>query len=340
LAKFWKVNPLILQNLNALGKDLESTRDRRYYLVLGQEQYLCRLAVDLVKSRLLNGEGEIFDFSTFSAREASIEKIFETANTFPMLSERRLVLVTDLDKLPERDHEKLLDKLDQLPARAMVVLVAEELDRRKRLYKTILAKGCIVEFQKLKGAALERWVESYARGKGYKLAPTMIGKIVHLAGSDLQSLVGELEKLFLFAGDEKQIPEKAVDDLVRNSRQHGIFELIDAIGKRDRAAALALLANLLGMGEYPLVIVTMMARHSRQVLIVKECLERGMHAREAGKAAQVPPFLLDSFVRQAKAMRTETVRSMHTGLQEIDKKLKSSSVEARTLLEVFICAMV
>ena len=84
----------------------------------------------------------------------------------------------------------------------------------------------------------------------------------------------------------------------------------------------------------------MIARHSRQVLIVKECLLRGMRAVQAGKAAQVPPFMLEKFVRQARDIDIDTVRRMHIGLSDIDRRLKSSSVDARVFLEVFISALV
>jgi DNA polymerase-3 subunit delta len=331
---------LILQSLDALEKDLRSSSGRSYYLVLGPEQYQCRLAVDLIKGKLMDPEAAAFDYCTYSAKDTPVERIFETANTFPMLSKRRVVLVTELEKLAESEHEKLLQSLDSLPPRSMLVLVAEELDHRKKLYKTIRDRGCIAEFPRLKGSALERWVETFVRENGFQISASTTGKIVNLAGSDLQSLAGELEKLFLFAGKEKKVTDASVDDLVRSSRQHGIFELIDAIGRRDRAGALDSLSNLLGMGEYPLVIVTMMARHSRQVLVVKECLQRGMNNRAAGAEAQIPPFILDKFIRQSRAMDLETVRRMHTGLYDIDRRLKSSSVDARILLEVFICALV
>ncbi|MBN2318034.1 MAG: DNA polymerase III subunit delta [Acidobacteria bacterium] len=331
---------MILQSLEALEKDLKSSRDRSFYLILGPEQYQCRTAVDLIKRTLLNSESIAFDYCSYSVKDTPVERIFETANTFPMLSNRRLVLVTELENLAQSEHDKLLRNLESVMPSTLLILVAEELDHRKKLYKTIRDKGCIAEFPMLKGASLKRWVEESIRKKGYRVSSATAAKIVDMAGSDLQSLAGELEKLFLYAGKEKQITDAAVEELVRNSRQHGIFELIDAIARRDRAAALNSLTNLLGMGEYPLVIVSMMARHSRQVLIVQECIGRGMRAGEAGKVAQVPPFMLEKFVRQAGDIDLGTVRRMHTGLSDIDRRLKSSSVDARILLEVFISALI
>lgn len=331
---------MILQSLDALGKDLESTPNRCCYLVIGPEQYSRGLALDLVRNRLIKGEAAPFDYSLYSFRDSSLEKIFETAGTFPMLSKRRLVVAAELEVLPEREHDALQKKLGELPQRSVVLLVAEELDRRRKLYKYIQDNGCVFECPRLKGAALVRWVESFAREKGYRIPHPLIERIVDLAGSDLQSLAAELEKLFLSSGNEKSIRERHVEDLVRNSRQHGIFELIGSIGKRDRRASLHSLANLLGMGERPLMIVSMLARHSRQVLIVKESMEKGQSVRDACKAAQVPPFIQDSFLRQARSIDVDVVRKMHGALHEIDKKLKSSSADPRTLLEVFVCTLV
>lgn len=329
---------MILQSLDALEKDLESSAGRTCYLILGPEQYLCRLAVDRIKNRILGPETRDFDLSTYSAKDTAIEKIFETANTFPMLSSRRLVLVTEIDKLADSEHEALLHSLDTLPARSLLILVADELDHRKKLYKHMRDKGCIAEFSKLKGGSLEHWVEAFIHRRGYRISSATTRKIVNLAGSDLQSLVAEMEKLLLFTGEEKQISDTAVDDLVQNRRQHGIFELIDALGLRNRAGSLDSLSSLLHMGESPLGIVAMMARHTRQVFIVKESIQKGKTNREAGNAAQVPPFLLEKFIRQARGMDLETVREMHIRLHEIDRRLKSSSMDARILLEAFICA--
>ena len=64
-------------------------------------------------------------------------------------------------------------------------------------------------------------------------------------------LAAELEKLLLYAGEEKNISDSAVENLISGSRQQGIFELINAVGREDRNGALRSLANLLGMGEQP-----------------------------------------------------------------------------------------
>jgi DNA polymerase III subunit delta len=330
---------VILQSLEELERDLRNTL-HPVYLVLGPEIYQCRSAVGLLKKYALSPDSEAFDYSEFDAGKASVDEIMEAAGTFPMVSLRRLVFVTDAEKLKDPDQDALLDSLANLTKRSMLVLLAEELDHRKRFYRALRDKYCVAEFSKLKGMALEQWAEAYIHKQGYRISSSMIKQIVELVGSDQQTLVSELEKLMLFSGKEKEISRNTVEELVHASRQHGIFELINAVGQRDRAKALSSLGNLLTMGEHPLKIVTMMARHCRQILIAKEGLLQGANPREIASAAQIPSFILDQFIRQARAVDESSMREMFIRLAAMDKRLKSSSLDGRVMLEGLICALV
>ena len=331
---------MILTNLESLEKEIQKKELESVYLVLGSEPYQCRSAIKMLKAKAIPAEAEAFDYSEFSAGDVPVEEIIRTANTFPMVAPKRLTMVTAIDRLRDSECDVLLDSLKSVSSRIILVLYAADLDRRKKFYKTLRAGHCVVELNKLKGVALERWAETFVRQQGYRISSSGIRKLVELVGSDLQILASELEKVMLFAGQEKRIPDSTIDDLVRTSRQHGIFELINALGRLDRKSALAELANLLSMGEHPLVVVAMMTRHCRQVLIAKEGILQRQHPREIGSAAQIPPFILERFLNQARAANFDTVREMYVRLADIDRKLKSSAGDGRMLLEHLICALV
>ena len=331
---------MIIQSLEELERDLREHGFRPVYLVLGPELYQCRRAIDLLKSQALTSDAAAFDYSEFAAGEASVDEIIEAANTFPMISRRRVVLVTELEQLKDSEQESLVESIGALSARSTLILTAENLDHRKRFYKTLREECCVAEFPKMKGPALEQWADAFVRRQGHSISAPALRKVAELAGSDLQNLAMELEKLFLYAGNSKGIPDSAVDDLVRGSKQQSIFELTGAIGRHDRSGALRSLANLLSMGEHPFVVVTMMARHCRQVMIAQEYIAKGKPAREITAAAQIPPFMLDQFMRQARTTDSESIRRMFVSLADIDRRLKSSSADARLLLETLLCSLV
>jgi len=312
---------------------------RMVYFLHGPEEFLRRQALSLLRRSALTPETISFNYSEFTLRTSSITEILGSAQTFPFGSQRRLVIAGDLELIPSDSQNDLVAYLSRPFHKAVLVLHAAEMDRRTSFYKALREKACVVEFPALKGAALQRWAAEFIRGRKLSISANALKKLVELAGSDLQSIVSEVEKLRLYAGEEKTMPDSVVEDLLLASRQHGIFELTGAIGRRDRRAALQLLANLMESGEAPLGILAMIARHYRQLFIAKDLLESGKPVGEIAAAAQIPPFVLDDFVRQARMMDWQTARKTYLRLADIDNRIKSSRADPRTILEEFICSL-
>jgi len=330
---------MILQTLEELEKDLTSAI-RPVYLVLGPEEYHCDKALSILKNRVTTPGAADFDSSVFTAGDVGAAEILEAANIYPMLSKRRMVVVEDVDKFKDAEAEALLTGLTTISPRSTVILTALELDKRKKLYKTVQKDFCLCEFPRLKGYAIERWADTFVRQNGYRISAGALKRVVDAAGADLRTLASEFEKLMLYAGEEKNIPDAVINDLVGASRQQSIFDLTNAVGRRDRTGALRSMGNLLGMGEHPLVVVTMLARHCRQTLIAIEGLRAGKNPRDIAADAQIPPFAMEQFIGNARAVNQNTVKDMYIRLAEIDRQLKSSSLDGRALLECLICEFV
>jgi DNA polymerase III subunit delta len=314
-------------------------RFRPVYLFWGPEEYLLRHAVSLLKERAVAAEARPFNIVEMAGRDSEAAQIIREANTYPMMAPRRLVMVWSAEELGEEEQELLADYARNPQDKTVLLLIAGKIDRNRKLYKAMTESACAIEFAPLKGAALERWATSHLARHKLRLAPAAIKKLVELAGSDLQSLANEIEKLMLFAGTESGIPDSAIEDLVRNSRLHTIFELTAALGRRDAKSALRLLGNLLEAGEAAAGIVSMMARHYRQMIVAQELIREGRPDQEIGRAAQVPGFVLPEFLRQARALSSHAARDMYQRLARIDYSLKSTNPDARMLLEHLICSL-
>jgi DNA polymerase III subunit delta len=326
-------------SFDQLESEISQGKFSPVYLLSGKEELLVRNAVAMVKDKAVAAEFRDFNFISLSGRDCSGARIASEANTFPMMSPRRLVLVTELNELEAAELEVVAAYAASPQIRTVLVLVADEIDRRTSFYRRMNEFACIVDCAKLKGPALERWAESQIVGKGYRIAAPALRKFVDLAGSDLLTLSAEIEKLILYAGKEKQIPDTAIDKLVAASRQHSVFELTGAIGKKDPKAALKLLGNLLESGEAPLMILSMLARHFRQVIIAQELLSSGRPPREIARRAQIPEWLVGEFLRQAQAIDGLAARKLHRSLAEMDSKFKSGGPVERVLLERLICSL-
>ena len=308
-------------------------------MVAGPEEYQCRQAISLIKKRALTEEALAFNYTEFDAEHSPMRDVVAIANTYPMMFPRRVILVANLEKIRSPDQEALLDYIEDPSSRTVFILSADKLDRRTAFYKRLIEKACVVEFPKLKGIALERWAEDYLQRHRFRLSPASLKKVVDLAGEDVQSLASELEKLLIYGTKERTVHDEAINDLISRSRQHSIFEFTRALGLRDRAGALRQLANLVDSGEHYLLILSMMARHFRQILIAKDLMDRGTSPRDAAAAAQVPSFILDEFLRQARAIDWSTSRAIYVQLARADYLLKSSPADGRMVLEDLVCSL-
>ena len=322
--------------LDTLKQELKKQRFRPVYLLLGPELYLRNQAADLLK-RVIAPEALAFNCAEFNARSATSNQIVEAANTFPMMSPQRLVIVNDVDSLAETEQDALIGYLGSPSPRTILLLIASDIDRRTSFFKRILEGCCVLEFPQLKDFALKNWAEDYIRRQGRRISPAALGRLMDLAGSDMLSLVNEVEKMLLYAPESKEISELTIEHLVPSSRLHKLYELTDAIGRKNRPHAIRLLANVLESGEPALRVSATLASHCRQVLIARELLDSGqVDTRAIAAAAQVNPRWVENLIRIARLIDSKTASEMCLRTAEIDRRLKSSGVDQKLILESIV----
>ena len=323
-----------------LESEIRGGRFQPVYLFFGPEEHLLRQALSLMKQKVPAPGTESFNCSEYGAPGLDGAEIVESANTFPMMSPRRLVLVADLDQLSSSGQDALVAYAKSPQQKTVLVLNAGPIEKLAGFAKRIAEHACTVQFGKMKNADLERWASKELARRGFRIASQSLARLVDLAGFDLAVLAGELEKLCLYAGEEKEIKEADILTLVQASRQYNIFELTTAVGKRDRKLALKLLGNLLETDDLALYIVTMMARHFRQIIVAKELISQGRGQQEIIKALDWRnSYFLPELMRSAKAIDLETARSLYQHLARIDRRLKSTNPDKRLLLEHLICSL-
>lgn len=322
--------------VEALKEELKRQRSRPVYLLLGTEIYLRNQAEAILK-RLVPPELLAFNYHEFSGKSDTANQIVEAANTFPMMSPLRLVIVHDVESVPEGEQEGLIAYLQSPAARTILVLIASELDRRTVLFRRLSEGSCVLEFPQLKDFALKNWADEHIRRQGRRIAPRALGRLMDLAGSDMLTLVNEVEKLLLFAPESKEITESAIEQLVPSSRLHKLYELTDAMGRKDRQSAIRLIANLLESGEPALRVSATLASHFRQVLVARELLDSGeTDSRAIAAAAQVNPRWVENLIRTARLFDAGTARQMCLRTAEIDRRLKSSGIDQKLILESLV----
>ena len=231
----------------------------------------------------------------------------------------------------------LAEYISSLPETTMlVVLVPDELKADHPLMQAARRHGTSHVFAKPTGAQLTDWVTRRARARQRRITPEAARMLVESLGDDLRMLASEIDKLGTYVGEGGEISADDVRALTPVARQSKVFDLTDALARRDTSTALALLHELLANGESPLGIVALTAFQTRSLMQVKLLSDRGMPAHQIASAAGIAPFVVEKSLRLARRFTFAQLEAAHRTLLEIDTSLKRSRMTPELALDLLV----
>ncbi len=192
-----------------------------------------------------------------------------------------------------QDLELLIEWLNgELPTSSVLILTVKgNIDARSRLVKTINRVGKCVSFQPLEtGRAVQQdplfqSVCRKLRTVEKKITPPAFNLLRDRTGNDMRKIFEAIEKIIGFIGNNTQIDEEHVRDLVTQSNFENIFALTNAIGSRRLSQAMKSLHSILKSGEPPIKVNALIARQIRLALQAKLLVERERLSPAAGRAS-------------------------------------------------------
>src|SRR4051794_20115567 len=255
------------------------------YLFFGTEEFLRERATRAVADLALKSSGlREFNETTYKVSESSIQEALAAANQLPMMSDRRVVVMTDFAKIRDADEEALAHYLHAPCESSTVILVIDELDKRRKITKTLTEKCVAVEFAPLKGAELTSWAKSHLRELKVEADERTLHYIIGLVGSNVRLLTVEFEKLATAALPSSRITMDLVDQLVGQSSELSNFDLGDQIVARNRSRALQTLRRILEDGAEPVMLVGLIAGNFHRLALAKELMAQGASENEVFRA--------------------------------------------------------
>jgi len=314
------------------------------YLLVGCESYLRDAAARNLTDAALSGTLlREFNESSFSLLTDSALAAIAAAEQLPMMSERRVIRIRDFAKLRETDEEIIIRYLNRPADSTVMVFVADDLDKRKKLTKALLTSCAVVEFPAVKDAEAKVWARARLKELKTMVDERVLSEVISLVGTNLQTLHSELDKLAAAAIETRHITMELVDDLIGHSRELSNFELGDQLVAGDRRRALETLHRLLDDEVQPVMLLGLIASNYHRLALAKELLNRGARD-EVYRLVYGPPAKRDAFMNTLQ--RSEATK-IARGIQLIaaaDLAIKSSlggggPKGARLQLEVLVCEL-
>jgi len=179
------------------------------------------------------------------------------------------------------DTERLEDVLKRgIPEGNHLIMTAETIDKRKRLFRIISEIGVILHFTQVKGEARQKnALIDTAKGllakTGKKLTPDAWTAIGKKTGFNLADSMGAIEKLIAYTGERVLIEDSDVEEVVGKTKEDTIFDLTRALVDKDLNMALLNLKDLFYQDVNHLLILSMIAREIRFLFHAKTFIRSG-----------------------------------------------------------------
>ena len=332
-----------------------------FYILHGEEEFIRWEEVAKLKGRMAHsGLGDL-NVTVFDGRTVRLEELTNACSTIPFLTDRRLIIVQDLlqrfeprsrrgedggQPLSAADKaysEKLSDYLSHLPDTTRLLFVeSKSLRPSNPILKRAadIPNSYVRAFKRLKGQALEKWIEERAEAKGVRIEGQAVNLLMSTIGHDLRLLDQEMEKLAAYAGYERPVTAADVQALVSAVQETEIFQLVDALGMRRQKEAMRQLQKLLAADDRdqpPLYVLAMIARQVRLILSAKDLAEGGVRPTQIRRQLSLShQFVVDKLLRQARLFTAKELEALLGRILEVDQAIKTGQIEPSLALELLV----
>ncbi len=329
-----------------IWKQIKGQRFAPVYLIYGTEPYLINETKQLLIEHSLNEDELDFNLASYDLEETPIETALEDAETLPFMGERRLILLQNPVFLTaEKSKSKVEHNVAKLeaylkePSPYSIVVFSgayEKLDERKKITKQLKKTAAIVEAKKLGENELKTWVRERAALNGVQIDEDAVELMLALAGTNLFMLTSEIDKISLYADDEKRIDQQIVEKLVARSLEQNIFALVDKIVHRKIDEALRIFYDLLKQNEEPIKILAVITGQFRLIYQVKELSRKGYGQNQMAGQLKIHPFRVKLAAGQAQLFDDQELSAIMSQLADADYQMKTGGMNKTMLIEMFL----
>ncbi len=313
-------------------RDIESGKTSPVYFFFGDEPYLIDTLVKSIVQKMVDPATRDFNFDLYQGEQTDGETIVQAASSFPMMADRRVVIVKSIQRLNPTDKKRIADYVENPLDSTILVLTANKVDRRQSLYAALTKNYCWAECRPLYENQAITWVRQKLSKQSVSISQEAACFLVQQVGTSMWALHHEIEKLLTFIWDKKTITMTEVSDIAGSSRQFNAWELADAIGQRRLDKSIDILKHLIESGQSPVGLIVTLSQRILLMTHIRLLLDRGNAPSEVAKSLKLRPFFAKLYLEQARHFSADDLASAIETLKQADLALKTGYAKPLTVL--------
>ncbi len=320
-----------------LIQDWKQKRPGRFYIIYGEEDYLCRYYLEQLRELIIDDLTRDFNYHKLTNETFSLELLSESIESLPMMAERSFVQVDEVDLFALPQQEQLIAILQDLPDYCCLVLNYTEFKpdkRKKKLWEVLEKNAVLAEFKYSSDSELRSWIVRHFRREGKSISPELCNYLLQLCGSSMTRLLAEIEKICAYSGAE-EIVRADIDAVVEPTLDAVVFDMTDALAAKDFDRALERLHALFKLRVEAIPMVAAIGAQMRRLLGAKILKNADELIRVCGVSPKAAPLTMT----QARKFSQEFCEKAVILCRDTDYKLKTSYDSPERLMELLILSL-
>ncbi|MFH1643285.1 MAG: DNA polymerase III subunit delta [Patescibacteria group bacterium] len=256
-----------------------------------------------------------------------------------MFKEKKLLILSDIFSNPDF-KEGFVKSIKNFIEREDVIVITEreKILSTDKLFQKLKKLATFQEFKNLERKPLEAWVNKEFLKYGFKIQPQALKLMIENIGSDLWYFYNEIQKIVNYkkSDEEAMVTVEDVELLMKFKASVDVFKTIECIAKKDKKRALRLIKNHIEKGDSPLYLLSMIAFQFKNLLIIREAIEKNKEYYSIAKEAGLHPFVVKKTYPLAQQFSFSELKKIYLKIFEIDLNIKVGNLDGEEALELFI----
>lgn len=327
-----------------LKKDISSKHFLPVYLIYGDDSFLKAHYKEMLAKKASEGD-PFFNLQKFEG-SADLQEVFDAVNQFPMMAERKSVVLSDFDfeHCGKTDFDRLLELISNVNDTTVLIISFDTVEfdakrgnKEKKLLDAVnKAGGSCAEINHRSTGALVKMLTDGAKKRGCTFSEVAARELIEVSGNDLSTLKNELEKLCAFVGNGNTIEKSTIDLVSVKSVDASVYEYVKQLFSGNVSNALKMLDDMFFMRIEPIAMLSVAASSFVDIYRAYTANIAGKSKSDISTDFKYPKnklFLIDRAVQNLKKFNGNKLRLSLGAIANADKALKSFNADSRIILE-------
>jgi len=290
------------------------------------EPLLAQRAVDKLVETYVDPSMRDMCYNSFLADDVNVAELVSIAETLPFLTERRVIVLHNAEKLESESAGKALHLYLENPCETtLLLMIAPRIDRRLKLFKLCEKHGQIIECPELKGDAAIAWARTEIASRNKKFVGNAATLLVARSGTRLSDIRNAIEIVCNYVGEEPVIQEVDVIAACADVAEDEVWSLTDAIANSDTGLALEKLRALLELGK-----------NEFEILGTVNWMLKSAYFVASGNTAKMAPFVAKKHGALAEKLGKPKFRDAFALCTKADVMFRTTGVDRALALELLV----